>query len=119
MVAYQLDQYRQRTGDDLGGVLIMHEYGPNRAAGVPKTNESTRLMLDLSREQMRYDRVHFSEYLKVGDGQTVDGTITKLFNQMKGYQCHVKRNENDVHSEPRFKWAGDQDDLLISVMMST
>jgi len=118
-VVYQLDQYRQRTGDDLGGILVLHEYGPSRAAGVYKTNESTRLMLDLSREQMRYDRVHFSEFLKVGDDQTVDGNIMKLLTQMKGYQCHVKRNENDIMAETRFKWAGvEHDDLLISVMMS-
>jgi hypothetical protein len=84
VVAYQLDQYRQRTGDDLGGILIMREYGPNRAPGVPKTNESTRLMLDLSREQMRYDRVYFSEFLKVGDGQTVEGNIIKLMNADEG-----------------------------------
>lgn len=118
VTVYQLDQYRQRTGDDLGQILVLHEYGPDRKPGVPKTAESTRLMLDISRAQMLNDRVHISEQLRVGEGQTPEGNVAKLIEQMRGYQCHVKFNKNDPHSEPRFKWAGiEDDDLLISVMM--
>lgn len=122
LVAYMFDILRLYHGEDLGALHIMCESGPNRNPGVPKDPKVTQAMVNLSRYQMRFDRVYFSKYLKVGTGQTVEGNIEKLLHQMRNYILHVKKNDNDPHSEPRFKWAGangEHDDMMITFLMCT
>lgn len=115
--AYMLQQYQMRTGHSLGKILMMREYGTDRKPGVPKTKDSTEQMVRHSAAMMRFDRVHFSSEMRVGEGLTVQGMIDKALQQMSEYRCEVKYNKNDPHAEPKFKWTGRQDDMLIAMMM--
>lgn len=114
---YMLDQYQNRTGNSLGRIHIMCECA-GRKAGVPKTKETTEQMVRFSATEMRFNRVFYSKGMRVGAGVTVKGMRDKLQQQMSEFRCEMKYNKNDIHAEPKYKWMGRQDDLLVTFMMA-
>lgn len=113
---YLITQEQRRSGGRLGKIITMREYGKDRKYGVPKTAEITEQMLRYVSTMMRYGKIHFSENLRAGLNTTVPAMVDKLLKQMAGYRCESKHNKNDLHSVPKFKWMGDQDDLLVAMM---
>lgn len=113
-----LDQYQRRTGHSLGKILHMAECGADRKYGVLKTNKSTESMVRYSANMMRFNKVHFSENMTVGEGLQPQPMIDKLLQQMSEYRCEMKYNRNDIHAEAKYKWTGRQDDGLVALMMN-
>jgi hypothetical protein len=113
---YQLIQEKKKSNSGLEPLLLMHEYGADRKPGVPKTKESTELMVRYFSELMRDHRLVYSANLLGGINTQPQAMIDKLQKQMSEYRCEVKYNKNDIFSTPKYKWTGPQDDLLISLM---
>lgn len=113
-----LSQYQNRTGRSLGKILHMAECGADRKYGVLKTNKSTEQMVRFSSNLMRFNKVHFSEHLAVGEGLQPQPMIDKILQQMSEFRCEMKYNKGDIHAEPKYKWTGKQDDALVGVMMN-
>lgn len=113
---YLINQEQTRSNGRLGKICTMREYGKDRKYGVPKTAEITDQMLRYASTMLRYGKISFSENIRGGLNTTAQAMIDKLLKQMAAYRCEVKYNKNDLHSVPKFKWMGDQDDLLVAFM---
>lgn len=113
---YLLMQYQRRTNGSLGRILTMREYGKDRKPGVPKTKEITNQMVRLASMMVADRRVVVSENLRVMPKKKPQQLVDKLVHQMRDYHCEVKANKNDPFSDPKFKWMGRQDDLLVAMM---
>jgi hypothetical protein len=113
---YLLIQERKKPNHGLGPLLVMHEYGKDRKPGVPKTKESTELMVRYCSDLLRNKQVAYSENLMAGIDTTPQGMIDKFQKQLTEFRCEVKYNKNDIFSVAKYKWTGPQDDLLVSWM---
>jgi hypothetical protein len=119
-VMYMFDILKKHYGEDLGEIHIMCESGPNRNPGVPKDPKRTQAMVNLARRQMRFDRVYFSRHLRVGlsNGQTVEGNISKLLDQMRKFILKKLTKEGST-ADPKWKWEGEEghDDMMVTFLM--
>jgi hypothetical protein len=102
--------------NQLGKVLTMREHGRDRKAGVPKTHDTTQRMVYYISELVKRGQVVFSSQLMAGQSTTVQAMRDKLLSQMRQFKCETKVNKNDNFAEPKRKWMGPQDDLLVSMM---
>jgi len=100
----------------LGHVLMMHEYGADRKPGVPKTKQTTEMMVHYCSELMRDNLFRISELLMGGESTHPQAMLDKLYKHCAEFKCEVKYNKNQIFSIPAYKWCGPQDDLLISLM---
>lgn len=121
-VMYMFDILKKHYGENIGEIHIMCESGPHRNPGVPKDPKRTQEMVNLSRRQMRFDRVYFSRHLKVGlsNDQTVEGNKDKLFDQMRKFILK-KITKDGSTADIRWKWEGEEghDDMMITFLMGT
>jgi len=105
-----------KPNNQLGTILTMREYGSDRKPGVPKNKETTQRMVYYISELVKRGQVVFSDQLMAGEGCTPTQMKEKMLSQMRGFKCETKVNKNDLHSDPKYKWMGQTDDLLISMM---
>lgn len=114
--AYLLVQEKKRPGNDLGNILMLRENGTDRKVGVIKTKKSTAEMVRYSGQMLTAGLVRYSKYFTGGLNTAPQAMKDKFHNQMTGFKYEIKYNKNDPHAEPKGKWTGKKDDLLISFM---
>jgi len=111
-----LIQRQRKNPGCLGKILTIRESGKDRKPGVTKTKENTDQMVRYASMLMRSYQLRISENMRTGRDTTPDAMISKLVDQMRGFRCEVKLNKNDIMSDPKFKWLGDKDDLIVAMM---
>jgi hypothetical protein len=76
--------------------------GADRKPGVPKTKDTTEMMVHYCRELMRDNLYRISELLMGGQSTSPQAMIDKLNKQMSEFKCEVKYDKNQIFSIPRY-----------------
>lgn len=93
--------------------LTMREYGPNRAAGVPKDEKKTMTMALQLIERVRSKKLRFMDQMIGGEEMR-----KYLVTQMAEFSCKIKAKQEDPFFKTKYTWAGaKEDDLIDSTMM--